>query len=73
MRNKSPALRTGAILLALFSFLPLTAYADIEITLKNTFIEKFKNRATIDTTPGRNAISFPEHGMPERSAQTDKQ
>jgi len=30
--------------------LPLAAYADIEITLKNSFIEKFKNKATIDAS-----------------------
>jgi len=50
MRTKSPAPRTGATILALLLFLPLAAYADIEITLKNSFIEKFKNRATIDAT-----------------------
>jgi hypothetical protein len=30
--------------------LPLAVQAEIEITLKNSFIEKFKNRATIDAT-----------------------
>jgi hypothetical protein len=44
--------RTGrkvvALALACAAWLPLAAYADIEITLKNSFIEKFKNRATID-------------------------
>ena len=30
-------------------FIALTVHAEIEITLRNTFIEKFKNRATIDT------------------------
>ena len=31
-------------------FFPLAASAQIQITLKNTFIEKFKDRATIDAT-----------------------
>src|SRR5690349_2971885 len=31
-------------------FLPVTCNAQIEITLKNSFIEKYKNRATIDAT-----------------------
>lgn len=30
--------------------IPAVAHAQIEITLKNTFIEKYKNRATIDAT-----------------------
>lgn len=43
-------MRRTAIRLALATFLiALTARAEIEITLKNTFIEKFKNRATIST------------------------
>lgn len=44
--------RIGRRVFSLFAayaiLLPLAAYADIEITLKNSFIEKFKNRVTID-------------------------
>lgn len=40
--------RVFSLVLAGAIVLPLAAYADIEITLKNSFIEKFKNRATID-------------------------
>jgi hypothetical protein len=40
--------RVFSLLLAYATLLPLAAYADIEITLKNSFIEKFKNRVTID-------------------------
>jgi hypothetical protein len=44
--------RTGrkvlTLALACAVLLPLAAYADIEITLKNSFIEQFKNRATLD-------------------------
>jgi hypothetical protein len=39
-----------SLVLACAIILPLAAYADIEITLKNSFIEKFKNRATIDAS-----------------------
>ena len=42
-------IRLAASLLALLLF-PLAANAQIEITLKNSFIEKFKNRVTVDTT-----------------------
>ena len=37
-------------LLLLFICLPVSSSAEITITLKNSFIEQFKNRATIDTT-----------------------
>jgi len=48
--HSQPALRTLPFRLALLAaFAATTAHAEIEITLKNTFIEKFKNRATIDT------------------------
>ena len=40
--------RVFSFLAAYAILLPLAAYADIEITLKNSFIEKFKNRVTID-------------------------
>ena len=40
--------RVFSLLAAYATLLPLAAYADIEITLKNSFIEKFKNRVTID-------------------------
>src|SRR3954452_9922734 len=40
--------RVLSLLGAYAILLPLAAYADIEITLKNSFIEKFKNRVTID-------------------------
>jgi hypothetical protein len=40
--------RVFSLLSAYAILLPLAAYADIEITLKNSFIEKFKNRVTID-------------------------
>ncbi len=39
---------SGWILLLLF--IPALSFAQIEITLKNSFIEKFKDRATIDAT-----------------------
>jgi hypothetical protein len=42
--------RVFSLLLAYATLLPLAAYADIEITLKNSFIEKFKNRVTIDAS-----------------------
>ena len=41
--------RPGFALLVLL-LLPLAVSAQIEITLKNSFIEKFKNRVTVDTT-----------------------
>jgi hypothetical protein len=41
--------RLGIALLILV-LLPLVVNAQIEITLKNSFIEKFKNRVTVDTT-----------------------
>ena len=41
--------RLGIALLALL-LLPAAVSAQIEITLKNSFIEKFKNRVTVDTT-----------------------
>lgn len=40
----------SAIALAILFFLPLVAGAQIQITLKDSFIEKFKDRATVDTT-----------------------
>jgi hypothetical protein len=40
----------SAIALAILFFLPLAAGAQIQITLKDSFIEKFKDRATVDTT-----------------------
>jgi len=40
----------SAISLAILFFLPLVASAQIQITLKNTFIEKYKDRATVDAT-----------------------
>jgi hypothetical protein len=40
--------RVFSLLAAYAILLPLAAYADIEITLKNSFIEKFRNRVTID-------------------------
>jgi hypothetical protein len=42
--------RVFSLLAAYAVLLPLAAYADIEITLKNSFIEKFKNRVTIDAS-----------------------
>ncbi len=36
--------------LLIFLLLPVIAQAQIEITLKNSFIEKYKDRATVDTT-----------------------
>lgn len=41
--------RLGIALLILV-LLPVVVSAQIEITLKNSFIEKFKNRVTVDTT-----------------------
>jgi hypothetical protein len=41
--------RLGTALLV-FLLLPVVANAQIQITLKNSFIEKFKNRVTVDTT-----------------------
>jgi hypothetical protein len=43
-RKVLPLFFLGAILV------PAAIWADIEITLKNSFIEKFKNRATIDAS-----------------------
>ncbi len=34
----------------ILSLIPVIAHAEITITLKNTFIEKYKNKATIDAT-----------------------
>ncbi|MFL6260860.1 MAG: hypothetical protein ACJ76Y_14215 [Thermoanaerobaculia bacterium] len=42
--------RVFSLFAAYATLLPLAAYADIEITLKNSFIEKFKNRVTIDAS-----------------------
>jgi len=42
--------RVFSLLAASAVLLPLAAHADIEITLKNSFIEKFKNRVTIDAS-----------------------
>jgi hypothetical protein len=42
--------RVFSLLAAYAILLPLVAYAEIEITLKNSFIEKFKNRVTIDAS-----------------------
>ncbi len=46
----SRVLVKSAIALAIPFFLPLVAGAQIQITLKDSFIEKFKDRATVDTT-----------------------
>ncbi|MCL5422847.1 MAG: hypothetical protein M1461_10325 [Nitrospirae bacterium] len=43
------ALMYGATLLILFC-LPVVSSAEVTITLKNSFIEQFKNKTTIDTT-----------------------
>lgn len=48
-RLKSRYARLGIALLVLV-LLPAGVSAQIEITLKNSFIEKFKNRVTVDTT-----------------------
>lgn len=48
-RLKSSYARLGIALLVLV-LLPAAVSAQIEITLKNSFIEKFKNRVTVDTT-----------------------
>jgi hypothetical protein len=45
--GKSLLLGTGVLLLLV---LPVISFADVRITLNNTFIEKYKNRATIDAT-----------------------
>ena len=48
-RIKSRYLRLG-FALSVLVLLPVAVSAQIEITLKNSFIEKFKNRVTVDTT-----------------------
>ena len=48
MSDSRTARKVLTLVLACAVLLPLAAYADIEITLKNSFIEQFKNRATID-------------------------
>ena len=48
-RLKSRYAQLGIALLVLV-LLPAAVSAQIEITLKNSFIEKFKNRVTVDTT-----------------------
>jgi hypothetical protein len=40
----------GVLCFVFVSFLPVMAGADTQITLKNSFIEKYKNRATITAT-----------------------
>ncbi|HEV2827998.1 MAG TPA: hypothetical protein VGW76_10390 [Pyrinomonadaceae bacterium] len=48
-RIKSRYLRLS-FALSVLVLLPVAVSAQIEITLKNSFIEKFKNRVTVDTT-----------------------
>lgn len=52
LNTKPPAniVAKSAISLLVFLFLPVVATAQIQITLKDSFIEKHKDRATIDTT-----------------------
>jgi hypothetical protein len=56
-RHRRPAVRpaaggatAAAVLLVAALLLPAAARAEIQITLENSFIEKFKDRATIDAT-----------------------
>jgi hypothetical protein len=52
LKSRPTAIRFSqyAISALIVIFFPLAANAQIQITLKNTFIEKFKDRATIDAT-----------------------
>jgi len=51
MRNQLKPLRLiSSALLTIFLLVSASAQTQIEITLKNSFIEKFKNRATIEAT-----------------------
>jgi hypothetical protein len=45
--------RMSVLLVLLLVLVPALARAEIEITLKNSFIEKFKDRATIGDSTGR--------------------
>jgi len=48
--SKKALVRSLALAMLVALAIPAIANAQIEITLKNTFIEKYKNRATIDAT-----------------------
>ena len=49
-RNYHATLRTLALFVVIFVLAPVISQAQIQIILKNTFIEKEKNRATVDAT-----------------------